>query len=245
MAEIAEPVAAQRTSRRILTGRSVSILAAIAVDIGLVWLLYFRASYDPPVGEAELFWVRVLVGFGAYAVLQQWTLANQSGRGDDFSAALDKFFAISPLAVAAVLEAYWIGAEFDFSAIVATSRCRCTVVGVRHHRLLCYRHHQSAPACPSVQRWRQRNVMFLPAEGKKRPDVSMLPDGPAPRRRVLRQTAAIITLDGVSIAQATARLPNRRRFSRCFSLRGGNLKIRAAVPPRMLCFAFSDRNGRS
>jgi hypothetical protein len=43
--------------------------------------------------------------------LQQWTLANQSGRGDDFSAALDKFFAISPLAVAAVLEAYWIGAE--------------------------------------------------------------------------------------------------------------------------------------
>ena len=111
MAETAETVVVRRTHGRILTGRSISILAAIAVDLGLVWLLYFRASYDPPVGEAELFWVRVLAAFGVYAVLQQWTLANQSGRGDDVSAAVDKFFAISPLAVAAVLEAYWIGAD--------------------------------------------------------------------------------------------------------------------------------------
>jgi hypothetical protein len=93
------------------SSRTISILAALAVDVGLVWLLYFRAKYNPPVGEAELFWVRVIAAFGAYAVLQQWTLANQTGRGDDFSAALDKFVAASPIVVAAVIEAYWLGAE--------------------------------------------------------------------------------------------------------------------------------------
>ena len=94
-----------------LSARTISILAALVVDAGLVWLLYFRAKYNPPVGEAEMFWVRVLAGFGLYALLQQWTLANQTGRGDDFSAALDKMFAASPLVVVAVIEAYWIGAE--------------------------------------------------------------------------------------------------------------------------------------
>src|SRR5262249_1460820 len=44
---------------------------------------------------------------------------------------------------------------------------------------------------------------------------------------------------------AAARLPNRLRFSFCFSLRGGSLNRRAAVPPRMLCLAFSERKGRS
>src|SRR5690242_4194353 len=42
-----------------------------------------------------------------------------------------------------------------------------------------------------------------------------------------------------------AKLPKRWRLSFCFSLRGGSLNSRAAVPPRMLCLAFSDRNGRS
>jgi hypothetical protein len=93
------------------SARTVSIVAALAVDAGLIWLLYFRAKYNPAVGEAEMFWVRVTAAFGAYAVLQQWTLASQTGRGDDFSAALDKFFAASPIVVAAVLEAYWLGAE--------------------------------------------------------------------------------------------------------------------------------------
>jgi len=116
MVDTVEPVVVRHTSGRFLTGRSISILAAIAVDFGLVWILYFRADYNPPVGEAELFWVRVLAAFGVYAVLQQWTLANQTGRGDDVSAAIDKFFAVSPLAVAAVLEAYWIGAQ-SFSAL--------------------------------------------------------------------------------------------------------------------------------
>jgi hypothetical protein len=107
MADVARP--ASRSG--IITARSLSILAALAVDAGLVWLMFFRAGYNPPVGEAEMFWVRVLLAFGVYTVMQQWTLANQTGRGDDFSAALDKFFAASPLAVVLVLEAYWIGAD--------------------------------------------------------------------------------------------------------------------------------------
>ena len=91
--------------------RTISILAALAVDVGLFWLLYVKAKFNPPVGEAEMFWVRVTAAFGAYAVLQQWTLANQTGRGDDLTAALDKFIAASPIVVAAVIEAYWLGAE--------------------------------------------------------------------------------------------------------------------------------------
>jgi hypothetical protein len=93
------------------SSRTISIAAALAVDAGLVWLLYFRAAYNPPFGEAEMFWVRVLAAFGVYAVLQQWTLANQTGRGDDLSAAFDKFVAASPIVVAAVIEAYWLGAH--------------------------------------------------------------------------------------------------------------------------------------
>ena len=115
MADVVQPSLARaplaREPAHHVTARTLSIIAALAVDAGLVWLLYFRAKYNPPIGEGEMFWIRVIAGFGVYAVLQQWTLANQTGRGDDFSAALDKFVAASPLAVAAVLEAYWIGAE--------------------------------------------------------------------------------------------------------------------------------------
>ena len=133
------------------SARSLSILAALAVDAGLVWLLFFRARYNPPIGEAELFWVRIMVAFAGYAILQQWTLATQTGRGDDFSAAFDKFVAASPLVVAAVLEAYWIGAEFDLSPLLAAS-CGCGhVVRVCGDRLLRYRHHQSTPQSATVQ----------------------------------------------------------------------------------------------
>jgi len=93
------------------SARTISIVAALLVDAGLVWLLYFRASFNPPVGEAEMFWVRVLGAFGAYCILQQWTLASQTGHGDDFTAALDKFIAASPIVVAGVIEAYWLGAQ--------------------------------------------------------------------------------------------------------------------------------------
>src|SRR5262245_25729004 len=42
-----------------------------------------------------------------------------------------------------------------------------------------------------------------------------------------------------------ARLLNRSRLAFCCGLRGSNLNRRAALPPRILCLAFSERNGRS
>jgi hypothetical protein len=92
----AERVAIVRERDGHWSARTISIFAALLVDAGLVWLLYFRAGYNPPVGEAEMFWVRVVAGFAIYCILQQWTLASQTGRGDDFSA---------------VIEAYWLGAH--------------------------------------------------------------------------------------------------------------------------------------
>jgi hypothetical protein len=109
MATTVERVAVERDGH--WSSRSISIVAALAVDAGLLWLLLLRAKYNPALGEAEMFWVRVIAAFGSYAILQQWTLANQTGRGDDFTAALDKFVAASPIVVAAVIEAYWLGAE--------------------------------------------------------------------------------------------------------------------------------------
>jgi len=111
MVDITQIPEAYRPRTSQATARALSILAALAVDAGLVWLLYLRAKFNPPFGDAEMFWVRIVAGFGAYAVLQQWTLANQTGRGDDLSAAFDKFVAASPLVVAAVIEAYWLGAQ--------------------------------------------------------------------------------------------------------------------------------------
>lgn len=110
MAEIVERARSHRSNNH-FTARTLSIFAALALDAALVYLMYFRAKYNPPSGEAEYFWLTALTGFVFYAVLQQWTLASQTGRGDDFSAALDKFFAISPVGVVGVLEAYWAGAE--------------------------------------------------------------------------------------------------------------------------------------
>ena len=93
------------------SARSISIIAALVVDAGLVWMMYFQAGYNPPMGEAEIYWVWAIASFGIYTILQQWTLASQTGRGDDFSAALDKFIAASPVVVVAVVEAYWLGAQ--------------------------------------------------------------------------------------------------------------------------------------
>jgi len=57
-----------------------------------------------------------------------------------------------------------------------------------------------------------------------------------------RMPARVSVRTDVPGREAT-RLPHLMRF--CFSLRGGSLNRRAAVPPRILCFAFSDRNGIS
>ena len=108
MVDITQIPEAYRPRTSHATARTLSILAALCADAGLVWLLYLRAKFNPPFGDPEMFWVRIVAGFGAYAVLQQWTLANQSGRGDDVAAWLDKAAAISPLLVAVALEAYWV-----------------------------------------------------------------------------------------------------------------------------------------
>jgi len=108
MVDITQIPEAYRPRTNQATARALSILAALAADAGLVWLLYARATFNPPFGDAEMFWVRIVAGFGAYAVLQQWTLANQSGRGDDVAAWLDKAAAISPLLAVVAPEAYWI-----------------------------------------------------------------------------------------------------------------------------------------
>jgi hypothetical protein len=109
MVDITHTPDAYRPRTNQATARALSIFAALAVDAGLAWLLYVRAKFNPPFGDAEMFWVRIVAGFGAYAVLQQWTLANQTGRGDDIAASIDKAAALSPLLLAAALEAYWMG----------------------------------------------------------------------------------------------------------------------------------------
>jgi len=109
MAQVAETAVAYQARASHLTTRALSIVAALAVDAGLFWLIYVRANIDPPFADAEMFWVRMVAGFGAYAVLQQWTLANQTGRGRGFLARIDKFTAISPLIVVVVIQGYWIG----------------------------------------------------------------------------------------------------------------------------------------
>jgi len=38
-----------------------------------------------------------------------WTLAYQTGRGDEFAATIDKVFAASPAIVTALVQMYWIG----------------------------------------------------------------------------------------------------------------------------------------
>lgn len=96
---------------RYVSARFVSIVAALAADAALFWTLLVEPRFHAQPVDAERYWVLFVIAFGAYAVLQQWTLANQTGRGDDFTAALDKFVSASPMVVVAVIEAYWLGAE--------------------------------------------------------------------------------------------------------------------------------------
>jgi len=59
--------------------------------------------------DIELFWVRQFIAFAIYSSLQVWTLAYQTGRGDEFAATIDKVFAASPAIVTALIQMYWIG----------------------------------------------------------------------------------------------------------------------------------------
>jgi hypothetical protein len=64
---------------------------------------------EPVSRGAESFWVEAFVGFAAYSIIQLWTLAYQTGRGDELAATVDKVFAASPALVIALIEVYWIG----------------------------------------------------------------------------------------------------------------------------------------
>lgn len=93
----------------VFTSRGLSVVAAVMVDLGLVWFLYFRSGWNPPAGTAEIFMVRVFVSFGLYCMLQQWTLPRMAG--GETAATIDQILALSPLMVAVGIELYWVGSD--------------------------------------------------------------------------------------------------------------------------------------
>jgi hypothetical protein len=95
--------------REHISSRTFSIVLALIADVALVWLLFDRQSWNPSGGDIEFFWVEEFVAFAAYSMLQLWTLARQTGRGDELASTIDKIFAASPAIVAALIEMYWVG----------------------------------------------------------------------------------------------------------------------------------------
>jgi hypothetical protein len=91
-----------------VSSRAVSIVLAVIADAGLV-LLLSRQDWISSPAEAEPFWVKQFIAFAIYSAIQLWTLAYQTGRGDEFAATVDKVFAASPTIVTALVQMYWIG----------------------------------------------------------------------------------------------------------------------------------------
>jgi hypothetical protein len=91
-----------------VSSRAVSILLAILADTCLAFLL-FQQNWISSTEEIEPFWVRQFIAFALYSAIQLWTLAYQTGRGDEFAATIDKVFAASPAIVTALVQMYWIG----------------------------------------------------------------------------------------------------------------------------------------
>ncbi len=89
------------------SSRSFSIVLAVLADAGLV-LLLFQKNWTNAT-DIEPFWVEQFVAFAIYCALQLWTLAYQTGRGDELAATIDKVFAASPAIVTALIQMYWIG----------------------------------------------------------------------------------------------------------------------------------------
>jgi hypothetical protein len=115
----AQPVeTTQKTSRRLFahgfSSRSFSIVLAVLANVSLVVLL-FRRHWVAPGGDIEPFWVEQFVAFAIYSSLQLWTLAYQTGRGDEVAATIDKVFAASPAIVTALIQMYWIGHDASAS----------------------------------------------------------------------------------------------------------------------------------
>ena len=107
----AQPVQ-QKTPKRFfarpgLTSRSISIILAFLANANLIFLL-FRKNWNGAT-DIEPFWLQQFVAFAIYGSLQQWTLAYQAGRGDEFAATIDKIFAASPAIVTALIQVYWMG----------------------------------------------------------------------------------------------------------------------------------------
>jgi hypothetical protein len=86
----------------------VSIALAVIADVGLV-LLLSKHDWISSQDDVEPFWVKQFIAFAIYSSLQLWTLAYQTGRGDEFAATIDKVFAASPTIVTALVQMYWIG----------------------------------------------------------------------------------------------------------------------------------------
>lgn len=91
-----------------ISSRAFSIILAVVADAGLV-LLLFRHNWISSTADVEPFWVRQFIVFAIYSSLQLWTLAYQTGRGDELAATIDKVFAASPAIVTALIQMYWIG----------------------------------------------------------------------------------------------------------------------------------------
>jgi apolipoprotein N-acyltransferase len=91
-----------------LSSRGLSILAALVADIALAWLLLVHKAFSPDAGQIEGFWLPILIGFAAYAILQMWTLATVTSTGDDFAAAIDKLVSLSPLLLVLIVEVFWV-----------------------------------------------------------------------------------------------------------------------------------------
>ena len=91
-----------------VSSRAFSIVLAVIADAGLV-LLLFQQNWASSTDDIEPFWVRQFIAFAIYSALQLWTLAYQTGRGDEFAATIDKVFAASPAIVTALIQMYWIG----------------------------------------------------------------------------------------------------------------------------------------
>ena len=91
-----------------VSSRAVSIVLAVIADAGLVLLLSKHDWVSSPY-DVEPFWVKQFIAFAIYSSLQLWTLAYQTGRGDEFAATIDKVFAASPTIVTALVQMYWIG----------------------------------------------------------------------------------------------------------------------------------------
>jgi hypothetical protein len=115
----AQPVeTTSKTSRRAFahgfSSRSFSIVLAVLADVSLV-LLLFRRHWIAPGTDIEPFWVEQFVAFAIYSALQLWTLAYQTGRGDEVAATVDKVFAASPAIVTALIQMYWVGHDASAS----------------------------------------------------------------------------------------------------------------------------------